>query len=196
MFSSCVKPQEQKSHRLVGGPCEGCEAVFEYGNKNISSVDTLPGFSDAKQKLKITGTIYMPDGKTPAQNVILYVYHTNEEGMYVDYGNESGWGKRHGSNRGWIKTGKDGRYTFYTSRPGTYPTRDEPAHIHPVILEPNGKYFWIDEYLFDDDPLLTEEGVSNSSPRGGSGVMILEKEGDLFVGKRDIILGANVPDYE
>ena len=39
--SQSVKDTKNK---LVGGPCEGCEAVLEYGNKPLSSIITLPGF--------------------------------------------------------------------------------------------------------------------------------------------------------
>jgi len=91
---------------LVGGPCEGCEAVFEFGDQELTPVDTLPDFGNPGPKLKVTGTIYQPDGKTPAPNVILYVYHTNQEGIYATRGDETGWAKRHGYIRGWIKNGQ------------------------------------------------------------------------------------------
>lgn len=182
---------------LVGGPCEGCEAVFEYGNRELSAVDTLPEFGGWQPGLKITGTIYQSDGKTPAEGVILYVYHTNGKGVYPTKGNEKDWARRHGYIRGWVKTGTDGKYTFYTAKPGSYPSRNAPAHIHPTILEPNGKYYYIAEYLFADDPLVSEQEQSNSSPRGGDGnILSLKNEGDLRVGHRDIILGKNVRGYE
>ena len=50
-------------------------------------------------------------------NVIIYIYHTDQHGIYPTTGNETGWGKRHGFIRSWAKTGKDGKYTFYTFRP-------------------------------------------------------------------------------
>lgn len=194
--SNFLKSQEPNSAKLVGSPCEGCEAVFEYGNKNLSPIDTLPGFYNAKQKLKITGIIYQPDGKTPAENVILYIYHTNEEGLYKDYGNETGLGKRHGSNRGWIKTGKDGRYTFYTLKAASYPNSTIAAHIHPVILEPSGKYYYLEDFYFEGDDLLKEKHSNPSSPRGGSkGLLTLNYEDDILITARDLILGKNIPGY-
>ena len=184
---------------LVGGPCEGCEAVFEYGDQKLMPVDTLPDFGNSGPKLKVTGTIYQSDGKTPAPNIILYVYHTNQEGIYPTRGDETGWAKRHGFIRGWIKTDYDGKYAFYTLKPGTYPSRSTPAHIHPIILEPNGKYYWLGSYFFEDDPLLTKEFRESLSedPRGGhTGVMNLKKEGDLLVVERDIVLGKNIDGHE
>ena len=183
--------------KLVGGPCEGCEAVFEYSDKVLSAVDTLPDFDNADQKLKVTGFIYQSDGKTPAEDVILYVYQTDAEGIYATKGDETSWDRRHGYIRGWIKTGKDGKYTFYTLKPGSYPSRTEPAHIHPTILEPDGKYYWLGAYLFEGDPLLTSEHLNEKSPRGGSqGVIRLRKEGGLEVVKRDFILGRNISGYK
>jgi protocatechuate 3,4-dioxygenase beta subunit len=176
---------------LVGGPCEGCEAIYEYGDRSLSATDTLPGFEEAAEKLKVTGVIYQSDGETPAEGVIFYIYHTNDEGVYPTRGDETGWGRRHGYIRGWIQTDADGKYTFYTSKPGSYSRN--PAHIHPTILEPNGKYYYIDEYLFKGDQNL--RGHSGSG-RGGSGVVELKKDDDILVAERDIILGLNVPGYE
>ncbi|MCB0680529.1 MAG: intradiol ring-cleavage dioxygenase, partial [Saprospiraceae bacterium] len=77
-----------------------------------------------------------------------------------------------------------------------YPDRSTPAHIHPVILEPDGKYYWLGAYHFSDDPLLTEKERNPDSPRGGSsGLLTLQKEGDLWVGERDFVLGRHVPGY-
>lgn len=196
LFQAC-QAQPGESARLVGGPCEGCEAIFEYGNKTLSPVDTLVDFNEAGPKLKIIGTIYLPDGKTPAKNVILYIYHTNQNGIYPTHGDETGWARRHGYIRGWVKTDTDGTYTFYTLKPGAYPSRAEPAHIHIIILEPDGKYYWIGSYFLEDDPLLTDKQRSISSPRGGNaGVLKLREENNLLVGERNIVLGLNVPGYE
>ena len=177
---------------LVGGPCEGCEAVFEYGDRKLTPVDTLPGFEEKKPKLKITGTIYKKDGKTPAEDVILYIYHTNRDGVYPSRGDEEGWARRHGYIRGWVKTGADGKYTFYTFKPGSYSSNT--AHIHSTVLEPNGKYYYIDEYRFKGDPKLENVSAYIDS-RGGSGIVELRKSGGIMVAKRDIILGKNINGY-
>lgn len=186
-----------KREKVVGGGCEGCEAIHEYGDRILNPIDTLPDFNDQGRKLKITGTIFHCDGKTPAQDVILYIYHTDQTGEYPRRGNEKGWARRHGYIRGWIKTGADGQYTFYTLRPGAYPGGENPEHIHPVIKEPGYKEYWIDEYLFDDDPILTEKFRRQQEKRGGSGIFLPTRDASgMQVVHRDIILGLNVPGYD
>ncbi len=187
--------QDDVTPRLVGGPCEGCEAVFEYGRRQLQPTDTLPGFEEPGQQIRISGTIFKPDGKTPAKDVILYVYHTNQNGLYEIEEDASGWARRHGYRRGWVKTAADGRYQFYTVIPGAYPDRQSPIHIHPTILEPDGRYYWLGSFLFADDPLLSSRHIS-SSPRGGDPeVLELKSEKGMLTGHRNITLGKNVPDY-
>jgi protocatechuate 3,4-dioxygenase, beta subunit len=181
----------------VGDHCEGCDAVLEFGKRRLNTVDTLPDFNERGQKLLVTGTIYTRDGKTPAKDVILYIYHTNQEGVYATKGNETGWGKRHGYLRSWIKTNADGHYSFYTLRPASYPEGKNPAHIHAVIKEPGLIPYWIDEYLFDDDPFLTDEERNHQQKRGGSGIVKITVGNDgLAIMKRDLVLGLNVPHYD
>lgn len=198
LFSFCTNSQQTivPNAKLVGGPCEGCEAIFEYGNNNLNSIDTLPDFIDNDIRIKLTGTIFKSDGSTPAKDVILYIYHTNQEGIYPKKEGDTGWAKRHGYIRGWIKTDTSGKYTFYTLKPGIYPNGSLPAHIHPTILEPNGKYYWIDAYHFEGDSLLTDKEISPEFPRGGSsGPLTLKKDGKIYIAKRDFILGKNIPEY-
>lgn len=193
--SSCKSQTENKIQQTIGGACEGCAAVFEYEDKVLSAIDTLPGFNDTEPKIKISGTVYHKDGKTPAENVILYIYHTNREGIYKTRGDESGWAGRHGHIRGWVKTGKDGVYTFYTFRPGAYPNRDEPEHIHLTIKEPTRNEYYVDAYVFEDDPLLTSVKREHLGNRGGSGLVRPIPGNGMMLIERDLILGLNIPDY-
>lgn len=193
LFTTC---KAQTEYKLVGGPCEGCEAVFEYGDHELTSVDTLPGYEKSNSKLVISGTVYKFDGKTPAPNVIMYFYQTDENGIYVKRGDEEGWAKRHGYIRAWVKTDENGIYKIYTLKPGSYPSRTEPAHIHLTILEPDGKYYYVDSYYFKDDPLLTESIVDNADQRGGDGIIDLQIKDKIYFGERDIILGKNISNYD
>jgi len=169
--SATVKNQPIASDKKAGGNCEGCEAIYEcpIPFAQLNEVDTLPGFNDAGPKIQISGVIYKSDGKTPAAGVILYVYHTDQKGNYATKGNEKGWGKRHGYIRGWIKTNEKGEYKIYTLVPASYPNSNNPKHIHPTIKEPGVSEYWIDEFVFDDDPLLPATERNRTSPRGGNG---------------------------
>ncbi len=181
--------------KLVGGPCEGCEAVFEYGNRSLSSVDTLPEFKSEGIQIKVSGTIYHNDGVTPAKGVIMYVYQTNEEGVYPKKGDETGWARRHGYIRGWIQTDSEGKYTFYTQKPMFYGSA--PAHIHATILEPDGKYYYIKDFLFEGDKNLTSRQLNDTRPRGGhNGILSYKKQDGILFAQRDLILGKNVPGYK
>ncbi|HYF30739.1 MAG TPA: hypothetical protein VD993_06445 [Chitinophagaceae bacterium] len=188
--SSCAQTK-------VGGACEGCEAIHESPipfNK-LSWIDTLPDFNEPGPKMVISGIIYKADGKTPAKDVVLYIYHTDQHGNYSRKGNEKGWGLRHGYIRGWVKTNEKGEYKFYTLRPASYPNSEAPQHIHPTIKEPGKNEYWIDEFVFDDDPHLKPGERKQLQQRGGSGIIRLQNKNGLLVGERNIVLGKNIPNY-
>ena len=57
--------ESQTKTKKIGGPCQGCEAIYEYGTKVLKPVDTLPEFNVLPYPIKINGTVYENDGKTP-----------------------------------------------------------------------------------------------------------------------------------
>ncbi|GAB3907114.1 hypothetical protein GCM10028803_40610 [Larkinella knui] len=187
---------------MIGGAFENREYMYQGMPDQIASTDTSPGWGQAGQKLVITGTIYRIDGKTPAPEVVLYYYHTTIEGRYVHKPGEkrtmlpNALGQTHGYIRGWVKTDKSGKYTIYTVRPGTYPSRDEPAHIHLTIKEPAiDTPYYIDEFIFDDDQLLTPAKRKKLENRGGSGILRVLVSDNLQIAEHNIILGLHVPNY-
>ncbi|MFI5155353.1 MAG: hypothetical protein ACHQEM_04180 [Chitinophagales bacterium] len=183
--------------QIIGGGCDGCEAIYEcpLPFDQLSWIDTLPDFAKAGPKLVISGTIYLSDGKTPAPNVVLYVYHTDQTGHYTPGKDQIGPGRRHGYIRGWMRTNAKGEYKFYTLRPAAYPNARIPAHIHPIVIEPGKNEYYIDEYLFEGDPLLTNEERRRQEGRGGNGIIKLESKNGMLWGERNIILGKNIPNY-
>jgi protocatechuate 3,4-dioxygenase beta subunit len=189
-------PEAAPAGRLaVGGPCEGCEAVFEM-TREPGWTDTLASPDEPGERMVVSGTVYRRDGRTPAPGVILYVYHTNAGGVYPTRGGEKGWARRHGYLRGWMRTDGQGRYQFVSIRPGSYPNSRNPAHVHATVLEDDKTPYYLDDYLFDDDPLLTQQERSRLRQRGGNGILILTRDADgAWEGRRDIILGLNIPNY-
>jgi protocatechuate 3,4-dioxygenase, beta subunit len=192
--SKAAVPAE--TERQVGGPCECCEAIFD-GMPNTLLWETQiakPG--EPGEPLEVSGTIFKNDGKTPAEAVVLYVYHTDNQGLYSKGPTSSKCAKRHGHLRAWMKTNSDGRYRFLTIRPANYPGTNFEQHIHPVIKELGMAPYWIDEFVFSDDPKLTAAMIAKHQNRGGSGIMNMRKNADgVWIGQRDIVLGKNVPGY-
>ncbi len=201
-FSSCAqdenKKQNQKSStaKIIGGGCECCEAIYEGMPEQLNYETTISSKDEPGEPLEISGTIFQQDGKTPAPNVILYVYHTNVKGYYEPSKDQTGCAKRNGHLRGWMKTNAKGEYAFHTIKPAPYPNAPFPAHIHPIIKEPGKNEYYIDEFLFDNDPLLTASERNRNENRGGPGIIKLTKNPNgAWTGHRDIILGKNIPDY-
>jgi len=181
---------------VVGGPFENGEFMYIGMPENINLVDTSGGWTQKGQKLLITGTIYKIDGKTPAPNVILYYYHTDINGVYAGKQGLDPRVLRHGYIRGWVKSDATGKYAIYTVRPAPYPNRNFEAHIHPSLKEPNiDKEYYIDEFVFDDDKLLTGEKRKKLLNRGGSGILRVFKKNDMQIAEHNIILGLNIPNY-
>ncbi len=182
--------------KMPAGNCEGCDLMFAGIPQNLNSVDTSDGWNEEGQKLIVSGKVFHLDKKTPASDVILYYYHTDQKGNY-DPGDKTDAGsRRHGRLRGWVKTGADGTYSIYTNRPAQYPSNSTEAHIHVLVKEADiDKPYWIDGWVFDDDPLLTSHHRSRLENRGGNGIMKTRLEGDVQVANQDIILGLNIPGY-
>lgn len=188
-----VSAQKQVS---IAGACEDCKLMFAGMPSNMSWDTKLSPPDEKGEPLVMTGTIYQPDGKTPAPGIILYVYHTDLKGEYSPAPGQKD-AIRHGHLRGWMKTDTQGKYRFTTIRPASYPQGRNPQHIHPLICEPDKGFYWIDEYLFDDDPYLTAEERKSQPGRGSNGVIKLTKDASgTWRGTRDIVLGKNVPGYK
>lgn len=183
-------PAAPETRPTPGPDCVECphwEAPAQLTNRVVIASPSEPG-----ERLVIEGTVYHPDGRTPAADVLLYAYHTNTKGYYAHAEGTTGQGRWHGDLRGWLRTGQDGRYRIETIRPAPYPARDIPAHIHMHVMTRGGREQWIDDVVFDDDPLVTAAyRRSDARARGGKGIVVLERDtaGTLH-GRRDIILPA------
>ena len=196
------QPQKAGNNQIVGGAFENSDFTYYGIPKKISPADTSAGWKQEGQKILLTGVVYQQDGKTPAPDVLLYYYQTNIGGKYLHKPEEkrsmppNNLGQTHGYIRGWVKTDATGKYFIYTVRPGTYPTNDEPAHVHITVKEPNDiKEYYIDDFVFDDDKLLTSSKRQKMENRAGSGILRLVEKGDLQIGERNLILGLNIPGY-
>lgn len=193
MTVSCYSQKnENKMEFKSHGRCDGCEAILDYANAELPATDTLPDFERHDPKIKLKGTVYKPDGITPASDVVVFIYHTDLEGRYPKRGDEVGLARKQGYLRGAVRTDEEGNFSFFTFKPGSY--GGGAAHIHTVVLEPNGNYYYIDDINFDGDPYLN--ATKDQRNWGGSGVVSLKEEDGLLTAERNIFLGLNIPDYE
>ena len=161
-------------------------APYPAAPANISSTASLVPKDEPGQRLVIRGTIFRADGKTPYPNMVLYFYQTDDTGVYNRTDNSWQRPRLHG----WLKTTKDGRYTINTIKPGSYPNGRNPAHIHVIVQLPGEQPKWIDDFLFADDPYLSQEDIRNAHGKGAFSHIIqtvLNNNGVLEA-ERNIIL--------
>lgn len=181
------------NNKIVGGGCDGCELMYVGMPKNIRSVDTSSAWNEKGQRLLVTGKVLKLDGVTPANNVIVYYWQTDNDGYYSG---SKGGTERHGHIRGWVKSDQQGNYSIYTIRPANYPNSDMPAHIHLSIKEPEiDDEYYTDGLVFDDDIKLTSDERHKLENRGGSGILRVLIDKDMQIAEHNIVLGLNIPNY-
>lgn len=204
-FTSCnsqtqnnnqVTQKQTSKSKIIGGGCDGCEIMYIGMPANIEAIDTSAGWNEKGRKLVVKGIVYKPDGKTPAANVVMYYWQTDNDGFYSAKPGMHEKTKRHGHIRGWVKSDKKGKYAICTIRPAPYPNENMPAHIHISIKEPDlANEYYIDELVFDDDKLLTAKNRKQLENRGGTGILKVTTSGNRQVAEHNVILGLNIPDY-
>jgi len=182
---------------IVGGGCDGCELMFIDMPSQIKSTNYSLGWNEKGQKLLVTGIAYKIDGKMPAPNVIIYYWHTDNNGYYLPKSGMDVRAKKHGHIRGWVKTDENGKYSIYTIRPAPYPNDNLPAHIHLSIKEPGiDDEYYVDDLIFDDDKLVIPHKKKYPlENRGGSGILRVLLKDNLQIAEHNIVLGLNIPNY-
>jgi protocatechuate 3,4-dioxygenase beta subunit len=160
--------------------------LYDYGTKVLNSTDSVPDYNTKNEKLKITGTIYKSDGKTPASGVILFVEQPDEHGNFdLRKVND----KRYVYHRTWVKTDAEGRYTLYTFVPGNDRIHQQYKQIFPVVKEPTKEPYEIETFLFDNDPLISKYCRKRLIKKGDITRILEPKLIDgILVAQRDIIL--------
>jgi protocatechuate 3,4-dioxygenase beta subunit len=123
-FASCTpqaphaQARQGNSDRQVGGRYEGCDWYAQGMPAQLQAETTIAGPDEAGERLTINGTIFQKDGRTPAEGVILYLYHTDAAAKYSP-GKHQTQAKEHGRLRGWVKTGAEWKYVFHTILPAS-----------------------------------------------------------------------------
>ena len=181
--SIAADPDKNYPATLKGGaPCGSCIAPEKLSWKTVIPPENEPG-----EPLVVTGKIFQPDGKTPAEGMVLFVYHTDRTGYYNAQDDAS-----HPRLKGWMKIGADGKYEFRTIRPGAYPHRSTPAHIHAHLYGPGDSERSIEDYWFKDDPRINDSELKKMTEQGAHPAIVELKRGSdgVWRGERDITLKA------
>lgn len=195
LSQSCTG-QVTPPRQAIRGPFENREFFGIGMPDSIGPTDTTADWHQGTRQLIIRGKILQQDGITPAPGVVLYYYHTDGSGHYRNGPKLDPRVARHGVLRGWVKSDEAGDYAIHTVRPAPYPGGTDPAHLHPAVWEPGlPEPYYLDEFVFDDDPLITTARRLSAEKRGGSGVLRTERRGGLEVATHNIILGLNIPHH-
>ncbi len=168
--------------------CEGCDAIYERKPESLSAHAIIAPPLEPGERMIIDGTVFQTDGITPAPDIVVYIWQTNADGLYANGSDESALSRQHGRLRGWIKTGADGRYSFETIKPAPYPNDTIPAHVHPAVLEPGRRPYYIDDVVFSGEFGVTDVYRKAAENRGGNGIISLQREAGIWRARRDIIL--------
>lgn len=186
--------------KIVGLPCEGCDAVFVDLPERIPGLARITPAGEPGEPLQLRGQVRDAAGK-PAAGIIIYAYQTDASGEYPPLPATRGTpAQAHGRLRSWARTDADGRYGFDSIRPGGYPGRKDPQHIHLQVIEPGARTYYIDDVVFEDDPRMADPSIrsklQHATHRGGSGVTRPQRDAaGVWQVQRDVRLGMNIPGY-
>ena len=150
----------------------------------IANVGRVAAAEESGEALEISGRIYRAD-RVPVPDVVVFAYHTDAHGHYNQP--NSPFKPR---LYGWVKSDSQGRYGFRTIKPAPYPDLSTPAHIHVSLFSRDIPEYWVDDYWFSGDPLITPQQRATLTGRGGGGeTLTLTRDGDgVLHGKRDFVL--------
>jgi protocatechuate 3,4-dioxygenase, beta subunit len=186
--------QTSKTSSISEPPtCDCC--VFDEKRKSSGHQLKIASDTATGQRIAISGIVFHSDGKTPAADIEVYFYQTDNSGRYSKHGSEdrSSFAWWHGYTRGFLKTNSKGEYEINTIKPSPYPARIEPAHIHSIVKSPEQKgCYYIADFVFTDDILLTPDywasvsrlwtskGIDDNPDYGG--ITLTKTSADLWVG--------------
>lgn len=182
--------------RVVGGRCEGCEAVFTALPDRLPSLARLVTPAASDEPLRIRGRVLGADG-LPRPGIVVYAYQTDAAGHYPPAPELPGRAARHGRLRGWALSDERGAYGFDTLRPASYPDSSIEQHVHMHVIEPGRCTYYLGDLLFLDDPKLGPRQRERArQAHGGNGVVQPSGDSNGWTAVRDIQLGLNVADYD
>ena len=167
---------------LGAGLVTGCgtkegslSAVAGVEQEKLSWQAVITSKDEPGEPLLVTGRIFGPDGKTPAAGLTLYVYHTDNRGLYSE---EDGNGREPNPRlKGSMRTDSEGRYEFRTIKPTPYPGTTNRRHIHAKVYGAGRGEQWLDDFIFDDDPLVPPDARTRFASFGKFSPIMVPRRG-------------------
>lgn len=140
---------------------------------DVSWKTVLSDETDKGEAILISGIVFQADGRTPAPNTLIYLYHTDFEGYY----GRNDKVHRHGKYRDWMLTDAKGQYEFRTIKAAPYPANRFAAHIHMTLTTTKMKEDWVDSILFEGDRLISSQERSRAGQKGGFNPIVSFEKG-------------------
>ena len=133
--------------------------------------------------LQLSGTVFGKDGKTPLSNVLVEIWHCDENEVYDNASDEYRY-------RGSAQTGKDGRYSFKTIIPVPYKDGDDwrPAHIHMRISSADHQDL-ITQIYFKGQPHIDTDPSASARQSANRILDIRTSSANESAVKFDIVMG-------
>lgn len=135
------------------------------------------------QLLHFQGTVFVKDGKTPARNSLVEIWHCNEYGVYDNTSDDYVY-------RASYKTGADGKYHFKTILPIPYDTGNNhfrPAHIH-MRISGNSQQDLVTQVYFKGDEHISKD-ASAGNPKSIHRILEIKTDKDnVKLVKFDVVL--------
>ena len=141
------------ARRALASECSTTHADFQ-GPMYVPGAprrSVLAPSNEPGERVRIRGTVYGPDCRTPLPKTLLDVWHADAKGEY--HGKDEAY-----RLRGQVLTNERGEYEFESIKPGNYGDSRgmRPAHFHVTISSPGHEpvttqlYFQGDPYLGHD----------------------------------------------
>lgn len=149
------------------------------------------------ERLRLTGTVYANDCMSPLSNVVLDIWHADNDGCYseqehinMNCKNPSG---DDANLRGIIRTDSKGMFVLETIKPGYYlnGAQYRPSHIHLIVRYP-GIADLETQLYFEGDPYI-ESDAAASHPDAAGRIIRLGESDNVKHGIFDIVLNVEPP---
>lgn len=142
------------------------EKAQETRPRVMASSSRIAPANEPGTPLVVRGKVIRPDGRTPAEGVVVHAYHRDTHGF--DFGPDDKalptW-----RLQGWAVTDREGSFEFRTIRPAPDHLGREAAHIHFTLDARESGRQWAPTLFLADDPLVTARQRTQSAAAGEFG---------------------------